>query len=190
MPPRPGARRLKDRRTWIADDRIAGDDVEIGGDAALRECERLVRPFASTPGSSPPERSSLRWCADATLDWIEKTRSARVRADVPALEHAALRAGAYYKEWCFRRAYGEAAQYVRRVKAKNKKAGRRRGRDRRDAAQDLKVRIAHTALELRAKFPHLSIRGLARKIAPVLHTPDHPVTAEMVRRHLKRARKP
>jgi hypothetical protein len=129
-----------------------------------------------------PAKHSPAWYASQILLWVRRARAASASQSLEPLALSALQIGRLYEEGRWRAALGDAAQYVRKVKANRIKAGRRRGRDSQAAARERDKRLMDLAEQVRDKHPRdakHSTRWLASQLARRLHQPTETIRGRL-----------
>ena len=101
-----------------------------------------------------PTEHSIEWCAREIFRYVPQAEAAYAASSIELLAIIALRIGRLYEEMRLRRAFGPAAQDVRKVKANRVKAGRRRGRDVKADARGGDRQIAALAKQIRQQYPY------------------------------------
>jgi hypothetical protein len=180
-------RRAKNRTTWTedvdpdsAEHRALGPDV-VGFLWYLRLFEQQVRPYAPAAGTAP-DAYSIPWYARELLEDIALSRDVYAAQALEQVARTALRVGWLYGEMRLRRATEPAVRYLRRMKAKSIKNGRKRGRDVHAHAHTLDQRVVPLARALRQQHPYTreySQRWLSREVARRLRAKPRTVLARL-----------
>lgn len=150
----------------------------------LRTIEKRWEDHASPESVGEPESHSRAWYADQILTWITRARAAFVEQDIEAFGMFMHHATRLHEEGRWRLAFAPTERYMRKVRAKNLRAGRRRGREVQANAQDRDHELIGLAGKLRDKHPRdaqHSTRWLANEIGRRTHQKFETVRARLKR---------
>jgi len=163
------------------------EDGAGGLEWRLRQVEQFWQTYAAAD-QAIPEEYSRAWYAREIRVSIDRVRRAYAAQSLESLAIAAFQVGRLHEEGRWRHAFMGVAKYARNVRAKNIRAGRRRGRDARAEASERDRQLVESAHRLRQRHPYgreYPTRWLARKLARGLHQPPEGVRARLNRLGLK-----